>query len=260
MRVVLDDAIVTSQLVEPLREGWVSIPGGYDARSSLNSSDLASDDIALLPAGAAADLATTHRLVPDVAVVCGDAGAIAMRTPVRPDEIDETPVRLYHTSRTGELAIRALLRPYFGITANGFVTDDRDGDAQIVVVEGVEALNPPEAGFQEDLARAWFILTGLPLVSHVLVAPLSSAADVLAPIIDGLRLAAQTGAERRKEVRVKVAEHAAVDRERLVEVTNGLYFQLEVADVQSLQQLVARGSWGTTYGRELPPLIRPDAG
>lgn len=260
MRLVLDDAIVTSQVVVPLREGWASLPGGYVVRPNLTASDLAPDDIALLPAGEATDLAGTHRLVPDVAVVYGNAGVIAMRAPVRPDGIDETPIRLYHTSRTAELLIRALLRPFFGITACGFVSDEGESDAQIVVIEGAEALNPPEAGFQEDLARAWFILTGLPLVSHVLVAPLAIGAGDVDPIIDGLRTAVAAGAERRREVRVTIAAQAEVDRDRLVEVTNGLRFQLEAADVQSLRQLVARGSWGTAHGRDLPSLIRPDAG
>lgn len=260
MRVLLDDAIVTSQLVMPLREGWASLPEGYDAQPNLTASDLTPEDVALVPAGEATDLAGTHRLVPDVAVVYGNAGAVAMRAPVRPDEIDETPIRLYHTSRTAELLIRALLRPFFGITASEFVTDESDTEAQIVVIEGAAALSSPEAGFQEDLARAWFILTGLPLVSHVLVAPVEIAAQDVDPIVDGLRAAAGAGIAWRKEVRVNVAAQVKVDRERLVEVTNGLRFQLEVADIQSLQQLIARGSWGTPYRRDLPPLIRPDNG
>lgn len=257
MSVLLDDAIVTSQLVVPLREGWAALPAGFEARSGMTAADVGPDDVALIPAGEATGLASTHRLAPDVAVVCGNAGAIAMRTPIRPDEIDETPVRLYQTSRTAELLIRALLRPFFGITAREFVMDGEDAEAQVVIIEGAAALNPPEAGFQEDLARAWFILTGLNLVSHVLVAPLRIPVHELAPLIDGLRAAVQTGIERRKDVRVKVVEALNVDRERLVEVTNGLRFQLDVADVESLQQLIARGSWGTGYGRDLPPLIPP---
>lgn len=258
MRVLLDDAIVTSQLVVPLREGWVALPGGFEAREGLTAADVGPDDVALIPSGEATGLAGTHRLAPDVAVIYGNAGAIAMRTPVRPDEIEETPVRLYHASRTAELLIRALLRPFFGITASAFVTDEGAAGAQVIIIEGAEALNAPEAGFQEDLTRAWFILTGLSLVSHVLVAPLGGAPHEVDPIIDGLRAAVATGVERRKDVRSAVAEAVEVDRERLVEVTNGLRFELDVADVESLQQLIARGSWGTAYGRDLPPLIPPD--
>lgn len=260
MRVLLDDAIVTSQVVVPLRYGWVTVPDGAEPRPGLTAADVGPQDIALIPAGEAPALAGTHRLEPGVAVVCGNAGTIAMRSPVRPDEIEETAVRLYHTSRTAELLIRALLRPFFGITASTFITDPAAADAQIVVIEGAEALNAPEAGYQEDLARAWFILTGLHLVSHVLVAPLERTDDAVARVVEGLRAAVGAGVERRKEVRVAVAETAEVDRERLVEITNGLRFELEVADVESLEQLIARGSWGTSYGRELPPLIRPGAG
>jgi predicted solute-binding protein len=254
MRVVIDDALVTSQLTMPLREGWATLPVPFEFQKGLTAADLAPDDIAFIPAGEATDLAATHELLPGVAVVYGNAGAIAMRAPVRPDGIDETPIRLYHASRTAELLIRALLRPFFGITASGFETGD-DGDAQIVVVEGIEAITPPQAGFQEDLARAWFILTGLPMVSHVLVAPKDMSGPD--PVVDALCKAVETGVERRRDVRVKIAEQAEVDRDRLVEVTNALRFQLDAKGAQSLHQLIARGSWGTAYGRDLPPPRRP---
>lgn len=256
MRVVIDDALVTSQLTVPLREGWTSLPVPFEIRENLAVNDLGADETALIPAGAATDLATTHRLIPDVAVVFGNTGAIAMRAPVRPDGIDETPIRLYHTSRTAELLIRALLRPFFGITASGFVRDGDDGDdAQIVVVEGAEAVNLPEAGFQEDLTRAWFILSGLPAVSHVLVAPREAMG--LEPVVEALRTVIETGVERRRDVRSQIAAHVEVDRDRLVELTNGLRFALDARDAQSLHQLVNRGSWGTGYGRDLPPVQRP---
>ena len=36
------------------------------------------------------------------------------------------------------------------------------------VLEGADALRPIEGGFAEDLCRAWFILTALPVVTHIL--------------------------------------------------------------------------------------------
>ena len=110
----------------------------------------------------------------DVAVIADGNGAIAMRTPVRPDEVEATPVRLLDTSGIAELLARATLRPFYGIEPTGWV---RDGDspeaarAEVVIVEGAEALREPEAGFSEDLSRAWFILTAQPVVSHVLLVP-----------------------------------------------------------------------------------------
>jgi hypothetical protein len=38
---------------------------------------------------------------------------IAMRTPVRPDGVETTVVRMLDAGPTAELLIRALLRPYF---------------------------------------------------------------------------------------------------------------------------------------------------
>ena len=49
------------------------------------------------------------------------AGAVAMRTPVRPDAIGTTPVRLFDTSSGAELLARATLTPFYGIDPASWV-------------------------------------------------------------------------------------------------------------------------------------------
>src|SRR4051794_2858830 len=175
----------------PLKEGWASASLPSETRSVLSAGDLQPDDIALLPAGEIAFLHQTHHVVPDFTAVSFQRGAVVMRVPVRPDEIRMGPIRLWHASNTAELLARATLHPFYGITPTIFTSADTP-DAQVAIIEGSEALRPPETGFAEDLVRAWFILTEQPFVSHLLVAPKAFDRDALAPALatlSDLRLA-----------------------------------------------------------------------
>jgi hypothetical protein len=178
-----------------------------------------------------------------------------MRTPVRPDGIEAVPVRLLDTGGTAELLIRALLRPYFGITASTFVRSADDpaaAEAQVIVVDGLAGLEAPEYGFQEDLVRSWFILTGARLPGHVVVAGVERFARGIEPELTALREAVAAGIERRRDVRIRIAGESGVDRDRLAEVTNRLRFAFEPEDRQSLASLIARGTWGGPYPRANP--------
>lgn len=105
-------------------------------------------------------------------------------------------------------------------------------------------MRPPEAGYSEDLVRAWFILTGQPLVSHLLVVP--KTADP-APVRDLLVEARQVGHERRKELRKAAAERFDIDRERLVELGASIRFAMEEPDRRALMMLLQRGNKGSAY-------------
>ncbi|MGF2043700.1 hypothetical protein, partial [Staphylococcus aureus] len=91
-----------------------------------------------------------------------------------------------------------LLRQYFGITASTFVTEDDDpagAEAQVVVVDGILGLMEPEAGFQEDLAKAWFVLTGAAVVHAITVVGVEAEVRGAGAELDLLRKAAATGVE-----------------------------------------------------------------
>ncbi|MDQ4099268.1 MAG: hypothetical protein M3121_02060, partial [Chloroflexota bacterium] len=105
---------------------------------------------------------------------------------------------------------------------------------------------------QNHHSRAWFILTGLRLVSHVLVVPVESQEEAITALVSELRRLIATGIERRRDVRVALATDNDLDRGRLVEVTSRLRWSLERADIDSLQMLIARGTWGMSIPRTLP--------
>ena len=255
MTIRIDDALITSQIVVPLRDRWVETELPVEFSRRMRASEVGPDDIALISSAEATMLTTTHVIAPEVAVVMDGIGPIAMRTPVRPDEIEETMVRLYECGATAEMLMRALLRSYFGITATSFAyIDEEQGDdeAQVVIVDDELGLSQPESGHQVDLARAWFILTGQALVSHVAVIGLEAQARGGGKELEVLRAAVAAGVERRKEVRGRIAEQTGADRDVLAEVTNRLRFELTLEDRISLANLAARGSWGSRFGRTIP--------
>ncbi|HEY8445658.1 MAG TPA: MqnA/MqnD/SBP family protein [Thermomicrobiales bacterium] len=250
MRLLVHDTLATAPLVFPIRAGWVEDGGLIEAAPELPASAIGPDDIALIPAAEIAHLQETHLVVPDVAIVGEREGPIAMRSPVRPDAVQETAVRLYGTSGTAELLARATLRPFFGITPTDWTTE-ASAEAQVVIVEGMEAVREPEAGFAEDLYRAWFILTGQPVVSHLLVAPKGIKRVDLTGLLDVLECARLAAQERRRELRRSLADEYDLDRDRLVAVQKAQRFHLEEADRQALLNLFQRGARGSAY-----PVVR----
>lgn len=255
MTIRIDDALITSQIVVPLREHWVETDLAIEFSSRMRASEVGPGDVALISSAEATMLTTSHVIAPEIAVVLDGIGPIAMRTPVRPDEVEETMVRLYNCGATAEMLMRALLRSYFGITAASFAwIDEEQGaeEAQVVVVDDEIGLGQPESGHQVDLARAWFILTGQAVVSHVTVVGLEAQARGADGEIAVLRAAVAAGIERRRDVRGMIAERTGVDRDTLAEVTNRLRFELTLDDRISLANLAVRGSWGSRFGRTIP--------
>jgi len=254
---LLIDATGTPALVAaPPAQGWVETDVPVTVREGLRAADVTSDDVALVSVAEATLLAETHILVSHVAVVLDGIGPIAMRTPVRPDGVEETVVRLLDVGPTAELATRAMLRPYFGITATSFATaDDSPGaaSAQVVILDGAAGLARPESGYHEDLAKHWFVFTGQALVSHVVAIGLHAEARGAETEISALRSAVAIGQERRREVRGIVADRWEIgNRDLLAELTNHQRFALTPADRNSLANLVARGTWGSRFGKRLP--------
>ncbi len=267
MTILLDDALLTAPFRVPLIEGWIETDILFEVRAGLRAEEVGPGDIALIASPESTLLATTHIVASEVAVVVEGISPIVMRTAVRPDEVEETLIRLLNVSVTGEMLIRALLKPFFGITASSaqFITSDDDpraASAEVVVLEGLDALMKPESGFQSDLAQAWYILTGSYFVSHVVVIGLEAQARGQAdPALAILRAAAEISIERRREMRTIMAGGSdvgdAVDRERLAEMTNGLSFTLDADDQRSLLNMIARGSWGSRYPQR-NPVFRDD--
>jgi hypothetical protein len=255
MTVRIEKSLITAPIWAPIQEGWVETDLDVDIREGLTPDEIGPGDVAVLPGPLTPPLGTTHFIDPSIGIVVEAVSPISMRTPVRPDGVEETPIRLLETGPTAEVLMRALLRPYFGITASTFVIEADDSaaaDAQVVVLDGVMGLMEPEAGFQEDLAKAWFVLTGASMVHAVTLVGVEAEARGADAELGLLREAVRVGVERRRDLRRLMVGDEEVDHDRLVAMTNTMRFELTQDDRQSLRNLLARGTWGTTYGRVLP--------
>jgi hypothetical protein len=173
-------------------------------------------------------LSDRFTVITDVALASWHAGAVALWTPVRPDEINNVPVALNGVSRTPAAVARATIARFFGITVSGWERGESSGEAVVREHEGA-FLEEVEPAVLNDLVRSWFILSGLPLATHLLVAPkelLNEDPNSVTAVIDGLKAAASVGVSRRREIRRNMHTQFPGDRDQLVAFHNEQTFTL----------------------------------
>jgi predicted solute-binding protein len=251
VRLLIDDTFATAAFVTPVASGWVAPPVGISIEvvPGLSARSIGPEDAALAPSSEILRLQDSHVIVPAAAVVADAIGAVAMRTPVRPDEVEATPVRLLAASGTAEMLARATVKPFYGIEATNWVRDDGSSGAntaQVVIVEGAEALREPEAGFSEDLVRAWFILTAKPVVTHLLLAPGALSGEGLRALLAFLDALRAAGLQRRGEWIPTLADRENVARDRASAFWTAQRFAVTDDDRDALRDLLREGSQGTT--------------
>jgi hypothetical protein len=216
----------------------------------LTAANVEASDFALIPTPEIALLTDTHGVDTTFGVTVAESGAIAMRSPIRPDEFEDASIVLYDVSSTAELLARATIWPYYGIRASTW-TKEPDGTSTVTIVDGLTALEPVEAGFSEDLVRAWYILTEQSVVTHLLAIPVGAADEQVEKVRTVLTDAMAAGYAARREVRRALQEESSVEGDRLVEFLAGLRYDLDTDDRMAAYSLIARGSGGTRF-----PLIR----
>ncbi len=251
MRLLIDETFATSTYTHPITAGDVVPPDGLDVTlvPRLGPESVDAQDAALIASPAVLYLQNSHAIAPEMAVVAQDTGAAAMRVPVRPDEVEATPVRLLDTGLLAEWLARALLHGFYGIEATEWIRDGNDpavARAQVVVVEGAEALRETEGGLSEDLVRAWYILHNQFVVSHLLLLPRDIAPDEVEQVIVFLTAVREAGLASRREWRPALAE-----REGIVSARAGAFWtaqELVLADDDrdSLLTLLNDGRRGTS--------------
>jgi predicted solute-binding protein len=243
VRLLIHDTLATAPFVLANE----LVPGSSESElvstSTLTAAEVGPGDAALLPSAEASELQATHAIVPAAAVVFEGQGPISMRTPVRPDGVEATTVRLFDVSSTAEVLARATLHDFYGITASAWSAEP-DAEAQVAIVEGAAALSAPEAGFAEDLVRAWFIMTGQPVVTHLFVVPREGNVSAAIERMTALRDAA---IEHRRDLRKMIAEKYEIDREKLIDLAAVTRYELSETDRRALLMLLQHGNKGFRY-------------
>jgi predicted solute-binding protein len=241
MRLLIDDSLASAPLVEAIRGGFATLDIETVLQPVLTAEGVGETDAALIPSGEYGALIESHAIETALAIVFDKLGPVALRTPVRPDAVEQTPIKLIDASSSAELLARATLDPFFGITPAGFLRDDAP-DAQAIVAEGVQAITPPEGGFSEDLAKAWYVLTSEPYVSHILVSPNTLDAEARLQLIASVETLIGVAIEQRRAVRNRIVEATGVDRELLTTLFKATRWSLEASDRRALLMLLQLGN------------------
>ncbi len=219
---LVDDNMTTALIAEPLRKGWIDDSDAVELVQNLTAETVSQRGIcALVGSIDAALLSDRFTVATDVGLASWHSGAISLWTPVRPDDVDDVSIDLDGVSRTAEAVARATIARFFGMTLRGFSRGESTGQAE--VREHQDAMLEIESGELNDLIRGWFILSGLPMVTHALVVPndlIQSDPDHVRRIVERVREAAQTGVKRRREIRRNLHELYPVDRDQLVTFHN----------------------------------------
>ena len=284
LELVLTDEAVLLPLTYALKLGWVAAPCPVRWVSAAEAETAAGAPAAVTLASplAAAQAATTHALMADVAVASRFRGTQALASTRRPDELAAVEIDARDVTATTEALTRILAAQHFGARdwaltrtpAPGATARLLEGDAALIALaeaeatldessrygSGVEtedeaaadgddqaASAPPAGGpgHVEDLARAWFVLTGLPWVSHVLVAPQALAtarpAD-LAAVVAALQEALRMGREQQAAVVAEAAARLGVPTGTVRALFEARSYTLGVEERRTLDRLFERGA------------------
>ena len=219
IRCLVEDNLTTALIAEPIRQGWLDSAEGPELVPALTAEAVAqANEMALIGSVDACLLADRYTIITDIGVASRHNGAVALRTAVRPDELNEVSVALDGVSRTAEAIARATVARFFGVSVSGWSRGSSSSEA--LVLENNDAfIEEPEPAVVNDLVRAWFIMSGLPVATHVVVVPnelLANDPESVMSVVDQLKSAAATGVERRREIRRNLHEHFPGDRDRLV--------------------------------------------
>lgn len=226
---LIDDNMTTALIAEPIRQNWIEPSVEFELVPGLDAETVEQRGCcALVGSVDACLLADRFTVITDVALASWHAGAVALWTPVRPDEIDNVPVALDGVSRTAEAMARATIARFFGITITGWERGQSDGQAVVREHQGA-FFEEVEPAVLNDLVRSWFILSGLPIATHVLVAPkalLEDDLNTVTAVVEALKTAASVGVSRRREIRRNMHTQFPGDRDQLVAFHNEQTFTL----------------------------------
>ena len=256
LELLLDDSPVIAPLALALELGWATLPVPVRTIAGLTASTMRAHPgaVGFTPLAEYADLQRDYTILPDLAAGGHHDAATILIADRRLDEVDDPIVDLGASSRTTELLVRATLLKFYGIAAAAWLRDGEEPQASdeaqqsIEIRDGGEALHlldAPGDRVISDLGRAWFILTGFPPVSHLLLTPTSRLEDsALEALLAALPVALDVVNERRRELRRTLAERYGVSRELLNSFNADQFLNLTGDAQKRILAIFPAGAWG----------------
>jgi predicted solute-binding protein len=223
-------SIAESILTRYLRAGVGNMPDAQFAEGTHGFAVIEAARLASLP---------EHVIHPDVGVSVRDRGVVVLQSAVRPDELQQPTIRVRTSGPTAELLARATVGQYFGFRPRAWV-DSADANAEAVVCDEAAALMPLESGHREDLTRAWFVLTGLRFVSHVLAVPRDADSARVAAVAEWFRSGGSLDQEERHVVDQAIASETGAELTEVAAVMAGIRWDLDVDERRSVTEFFAR--------------------
>lgn len=237
---LIDDRLTDCWYAYPVQAGWEGTAGIQLVRDLGPSAVREANAVALIDSLAASRLLDSHVIVNSHAVASRRSSFLTIVTHTRPDEVDNVTVATPGVSLSGRGLAETTLPRFYGITVSAW-SDERQPvtETSAMLTEEAEALIPvdEEDHYQEDLGRAWFLLTDTPYVSHVCVAPRSGLtqdpAGVVAAVkrLEDARTAAEANA---RELRRNLSSDLGIERDLFTDTLADQTYRLDDAERSGL--------------------------
>jgi chorismate dehydratase len=221
LRLGLTSDIDFAPLFFPLEAGWAALPNGVTTRTEdparLEKALLAGQlDIAPVnPVLYATHTGSLSLLPYPVKATDLASDSIFFISTKRPDQLDQATVAVSPNSQTGETLLKILAGKYYGLNPRPFPVPSEaaalealQDQADTCIISGEAAMRAAgwakaKGHFVEDLTKAWWIMTGLPLPTYLLAVRKEwtrtdpEATNLARSLMLSFRRAIQSGVEQR---------------------------------------------------------------
>ena len=245
--ILIERRIATAPFWMPFEQQWADIDVDVVVRSVLTPAELRSHGgVAIVDSLLATTILESSRILSSHAVVADRISALTMVTSERPDGIDGAIAGVEGVSLTGRAIAEIVIPEFYGIQIDTWTTEPVSVDSgTILVTEDEKALLPTavESDFHEDLGRAWFLMTDTPFVSHVCTVPESLAATdpgIIHSSARALTVLREAAGNERRRLRRNISGDHGIDRDLVVDLFDGLRFQLDASSQRGLAALYSR--------------------
>lgn len=250
----------------PLGAGWAALPAGITAQTDepakLEKALLAGQlDVAPVNPALYATHADKLSLLPyPVRAFDLAADSIFLISVKRPDQLEQARVAISPSSQTGEILLKIISAKYYGLKPTAFsvateaaALEALQGTADTCVISGEAAMRAAgwakaKGYFVEDLTKAWWIMTGLPLPIYLLAVRKEwtrtepEAANLTRSLMLAFRRALQNSQEQRPTLLGRAADRTGLPVQALDEHYRLQRYELNEAHLRGLLEFYRRAA------------------